>query len=223
MEKLRSLIIQRHRWGGLSEYIDRIEASASIDFSLALENAKAMIETISKELCQANGVQLKNEDFHQIVKSAFSALGYSNSNNVNQISRSLTTIALQVGTLRNQISPTSHGRTLEELKNRNSQFDEMTKDFLIDSTISIASFLIRAFEERKSYSDSSVIPDEKNTCSYEENEEFNNFWDETFGVLEMGQYSYSASEILFNMEFDAYQIECQAFSDSENDIGEGEG
>lgn len=221
MEKLRSLIIQHHRWSGLTEYIDRIEASASIDFSLALENSKAMIETISKELCQANGVLLKNEDFHQIVKCAFSALGYSNSNNVSQISRSLTTIALQVGTLRNQISPTSHGRTLDELKNRNSQFDEMTKDFLIDSTLSIAIFLIRAFEERKSAVESQAVPNEVTIPAYEDNEVFNSFWDDTFGDFVMGEYSYPASEILFNMELDAYQLECEAFLESENDIAEG--
>jgi len=217
MKKLRSLIVQHHRWNGLSEYIDRIEASASIDFSLALENSKAMIETISKELCQANGVVLKNDDFHQIVKSAFSALGYSNSNNVGQISRSLTTIALQVGTLRNQISPTSHGRTLDELKNRNSQFDEMTKDFLIDSTLSIAVFLIRAFEERKSAVELQTISDEETIPAYEDNEEFNDFWDESFGEFEMGEYSYTASEIFYNVDLPAYQTEYKNFVESKGD------
>ncbi|WP_296277247.1 abortive infection family protein [Pseudomonas sp. UBA7530] len=217
MEKLRALVLQHHRWSGLSEYIDRIEASASIDFSLALENSKAMIETISKELCQANDVVLKNEDFHQIVRCAFSALGYSNSNNVSQISRSLTTIALQVGTLRNQISPTSHGRTLDELKNRNSQFDEMTKDFLIDSTLSIAVFLIRAFEERKSTVESKTISDEETMPAYEDNEEFNDFWDESFGEFAMGEYSYTASEIFYNVDLPAYQTEYKIFLESEGD------
>ncbi|MGE6995360.1 abortive infection family protein [Pseudomonas sp. NPDC047961] len=217
MEKLRALVFQHHRWSGLSEYIDRIEASVSIDFSLALENSKAMIETISKELCQANGVVLKNEDFHQIVRCAFSALGYSNSNNLSQISRSLTTIALQVGTLRNQVSPTSHGRTLDELKNRNSQFDEMTKDFLIDSTLSIAVFLIRAFEERKSSVELQTISDEETIPAYEDNEEFNDFWDESFGDFEMGEYSYTASEIFYNVDLPAYQTEYKTFLESEGD------
>ncbi|WP_427501579.1 abortive infection family protein [Methylomonas sp. MED-D] len=218
MEKLRSLIAQHQRWDVLEEYIDRIEVSITIDFSLALENAKALIETIGKELCDANGVVLKNEDFHQIVKTAFSALGYSNTEKVNQISRSLATIALQVGTLRNQISPTSHGRTLEELRNRNNQFDEMTKEFLIDSTVSIAVFLIRAFEERKSIvalntgADKDLIPD------YELNEEFNTFWDDSFGEFSMGSYSYTASEILFNVDFQAYVTEYKEFLGTEQDI-----
>lgn len=215
MEKLRLLVLEHHKWSAISEYIDRIEASVLIDFSLALENSKAMIETISKELCDANGVTLKNEDFHQIVKCAFSALGYSNSDNVSQISRSLATIALQVGTLRNQISPTSHGRTLDELKKRNSQFDEMTRDFLIDSTISIAIFLIRAFEERKSASDSQTNSDEKNIPDYEDNENFNDFWDESFGEFEMGEYSYTASEIFYNVDLPAYQTEYKTFLASE--------
>ena len=94
----------------------------------------------------------------------------------------------------------------------------MSKDFLIESTLSIAVFLIRAFEERKSdsalseYNDIALIPD------YEFNEEFNNFWDESFGDFPMGEYSYTASEILFNLDFQAYQTEYKAFLESDNHI-----
>ena len=49
------------------------------------------------------------------------------------------------------------------------------------------------------------------TSEYEDNEAFNNFWDETFGEFTMGQYSYPASEILFNVDAQAYQAEYKAF------------
>jgi hypothetical protein len=53
-----------------------------------------------------------------------------------------------VGNLRNAISPTSHGKPLAALSERNNNVDLLTREFLIDSTLVVAVFLIRAFEER---------------------------------------------------------------------------
>ena len=48
-------------------------------------------------------------------------MGYANGTLVNQISSALATIAQQVGVLRNDIGLTSHGKSLEEIKQRNSK------------------------------------------------------------------------------------------------------
>ena len=50
----------------------------------------------------------------------------------------------------------------------------------------------------------------ENELDYLECEEFNEAWDESFGEFSMGDYSYLASEILFNVDYQAYATEYQA-------------
>lgn len=216
MDKLRITIEQYIQWKGLAVYVDRIEAALVSDFSLALENAKSLLETIGKEICKVKGEVLGEDDFHHIIKKAFSALGYNNSAMVNQISRSLSSIALQIGTLRNEISPTAHGKTLEELRERNNRVDVLTREFLKDSTVIVAVFMIRAFEERNGSAalpSVKVVTEEK--LKYDDEDEFNMLWDDTYGEFRMDEYSYNASEILYNVDYKAYETECKAFNAAE--------
>lgn len=223
MEKLRATLALYSRWQTLEIYIERMEGHLETDFSISVENAKALLESIGKEICDAKGVALGNTpSINAVLKKAFIALGYTAEELVTQMSGSLANIGQLIGNLRNEISPTSHGKSLEELKERNNKVDLLTREFLIDSTLVVAVFLIRAFEEREGTLAATDDSTQHTTFDYKANEEFNNFWDESFGDFEMGDYSYSASEVLFNMELDAYQLECKAFLESEDDIAEGE-
>lgn len=221
MEKLRATLAKYSRWQTLEIYIERMEGHLETDFSISIENAKALLESIGKEICDAKGVALGNTpSINAVLKKAFVALGYTAEELVTQMSGSLANIGQLIGNLRNEISPTSHGKSLEELKSRNDKVDLLTREFLIDSTLVVAIFLIRAFEGREG----NLTENSENheTFDYEANESFNNFWDENFGDFAMGEYSYAASEILFNMELEAYQMECKAFLESEDDMVEGE-
>ena len=209
MERLKKIIEQYGRWSELDKYADRIEAHISADFSIAIENAKALLESIGKEICEAKGISLDNSpSTNSIIKKAFSATGYPNSNMVVQISSALATIGQKIGELRNEIGATSHGRSIDELKERNSKVDELTREFLIDSTVIVACFLIRTFENKNPLQK----PDTINVISYENNEEFNNYWDDLYGEFEMGNYSYTASEILYNVDGEAYVDEFREYS-----------
>ncbi|MEQ1599841.1 MAG: abortive infection family protein [Methylotenera sp.] len=216
MQKLRATIEQYSHWKILELYVDRIEAHIESDFSHSLENAKALLESIGKEICKSKNVELsENSSVNGVLKKAFSALGYSNRDLVNQVSRSLATIGEEIGNLRNDISPTSHGKSLDELRERNSKVDLLTREFLIDSTLVIALFLIRAFEERKF---DTIIKEDAQTLEpikliYDELQDFNESWDEAFGEFTMGEYSYLASEILFNVDYNAYETEFNGFKD----------
>ena len=115
MKKLKNLIEQYGRWADLSIYTQRIESTITTDFSHALENVKAMLETIGKEICTTKGVVIdSNASFNSIIKKAFFAIGFSAESYITQISTALANIAQQVGNLRNNIGSTSHGRTLAE-------------------------------------------------------------------------------------------------------------
>ncbi len=217
MEKLRATIEQYSHWRDLGDYVDRMETYLEVDFSLSIENAKALLESIGKEICKSKCIILgSTPSVNEVLKKSFRALGYSNDNLVKIISTSLGTIGNEIGTLRNAISPTSHGKPLDELRERNNKVDLLTRDFLIDSTMIVAVFLIRAFEERKveavqvDDAESSVEP-----LKYDESEEFNEFWDEAFGEFVMNAYSYPASEILYRVDYSAYETEYNAFQMSQ--------
>lgn len=215
MDKLRATIGKYPRWKELDSYIDRIEAYLFNDFSLALENAKALLESIAKEICDLKAQEIsKKEDFHHLVKMAFIAIGHQASDAVSQISRSLSNIAKEIGTLRNEISPTSHGRTQAQLRDRNESLDELSRDFLIDSTLVVAVFLIRSFEERRE-SNAGIEPEIDPELDYEELSEFNDYWDDMFEDYKMGAYSYTASEILFRVDYQAYENEYRTFLEAE--------
>ncbi len=212
MNKLKKTIEQYGRWAELSIYVGRIETHIESDFSHSLENAKALLETIGKEICQSKGIQLnETSSINGVLKNAFSALGYTNSNLVNQIASALATIGQQVGELRNEIGISSHGKSLEEIRERNNRVDILTKEFLIDTVEIVSCFLIRNFENENPRKPKETLED---TLDYWEVEEFNEFWDDSFGEFEMGNYAYSASEILFNVDKQAYINEYNAFSAS---------
>ncbi len=212
MDRLKILIEQYGRWSPLSDYINRIETFLVSDFSQALENAKSLLETIGKHICESKSIPLEaTVSINSVLKKAFKAIGYSNTDLVTQISSALATIGHKMGDLRNEIGSTSHGRSLDELKKRNDKVDELTREFLIGSTILVACFLIRSFENENPL----VVKQEEAEILYKDNEQFNRFLDDTYGEFEMGDYSYSASEILYNVDYKAYLTEQDTFSNGE--------
>ena len=70
MERLKKIIEQYGRWSELSLYTERIEAHTFTDFSLAIENAKALLETIGKEICFSQGMELEgNPSINAVLKN----------------------------------------------------------------------------------------------------------------------------------------------------------
>jgi hypothetical protein len=108
MEKLKTLIEQYGRWQILELYIQRIEANINNDFSLAIENSKALLESIAKQICKEKKHQLKgDESVNKLVKAAFNLIGYEMNSHINVISGALSSIGHQIGNLRTAIGATS--------------------------------------------------------------------------------------------------------------------
>lgn len=209
MQKLKKVIEHYGRWSIYSVYVDRIEAHVVSDFSLCIENSKSLLEGISKQICKEKSIELTGEEsFNRLIKTAFDAIGYRPGEHVNIISGSLSAIAQQLGNLRTSLGSTAHGKTIEELKVRNDALDLLTKEFLIDTIEILTCFLIRNFEN-----ENPRISTEKDgtTLNYWEAEDFNEFWDDAYGEFGMGNYAYTASEILFNVDNQAYINEYKSF------------
>ncbi|VVH66654.1 hypothetical protein BSPLISOX_264, partial [uncultured Gammaproteobacteria bacterium] len=149
---------------------------------------------------------------NRVLKKAFSSIGYANSNLVNQISSALATIGQKMGELRNEIGLTSHGKSLEEIKQRNNNVDSLTREFLIDTVELVSVFLIRNFETKHLRTAHETLTD---SLDYLEEEDFNESWDDSFGEFVMGDYSYPASEILFNVDKQAYVNEYKSFTEGD--------
>ena len=202
MNKLKEKISQYGRWHPLQVYISRIEVHLDDDFSISIENAKALLESIGKEICKSKGLTLKSDSsVNGVLKNAFAALGYPKDEMIAQISSSLANIGQHIGALRNTIGSSSHGKSLEELQKRNEKINDMTKYFLIDSIELIACLLIELFEGENIQIES--LPD----LVYEDCDDFNEYWDDIYGEFSMGDYSYTASEILYNNDISAYKSE----------------
>jgi len=185
MEKLREVIKQYGRWAILKDYADRIEASIQTDFSLAFENAKALVETICKEICHSKGMEYESDEkTNRLLKKGFMAIGYPTSNPITQISSALATIGQKIGDIRNEIGATSHGKTLEELKERNNKIDDLSREFLIESIEIKSIFLIKRFE----CENPRIGPSHEETL-YTDNPDFKDFWDDAYGEFQMGDYS----------------------------------
>ncbi len=114
--------------------------------------------------------------------------------------------------MRNEIGISSHGKSLEEIRERNNRVDILTREFLIDSVEIVSCFLIRNFENGNPRKSKDALEEK---LDYWEAEEFNEFWDDSFGEFEMGNYAYAASDILFNVDKQAYINEYNAFTVNE--------
>ena len=209
MNRLKDLIQLYSRWKPLEDFIRRIETYKNEDFSICVENSKSLIESIGKEICDAKGIQLQStSSINGIIKQAFKALGYSNSESNNRISSALATIAQCVGDLRNEIGVISHGKTLQELEEHKNQIDDVTKDFLLGSIELVSCLLINLAENV------SVHSGTEQEISYNDSENFNQFWDDLYGDFDMGEYSFSASDILYSMDYEAYKTELEDYNNS---------
>lgn len=213
MKNLKLLIEQYGRWAPLEEYILRIETFLHSDFGSALENAKSLLESISKEICNEKGVKLNStESIGGSLKQAYKAIGFNGGDLEVQLSSAIANIGQQMGNLRNEIGATSHGRTMQELETRNDGIDELTKEFLINTTILVASFLIKTFENENPRTSSKI-----EQIDYIQEEAFNESWDEEYGEFVMNEdYTYLASEIFYNVDYQAYKTEHTNFSQNQS-------
>ncbi len=193
-------------------YVERIELHIDTDFSISLENSKSLLEGISKQICKDKQIALSGgENFHALIKTAFDAIGYEKGGFVNVVGGALSAIGQQLGKLRKEVGTTSHGGTSEQIERRNLVIDEISRDFLIDATDLVASFMIRNHENEILRREEQSLFD---TLDYYEAEEFNASWDDSYGEFSMGDYSYPASEILFNVDKQAYVTEYNTFNES---------
>lgn len=213
MDRLKALIELHGRWHPLSVYVNRIEGFRDDDFTLCIENAKSLLESIAKEICTQRSQSFTTDDnTGKILKLAFSSFGYSDTSTILQIGGAIANIGQQMGNLRNEIGATSHGKPLAELESRKDVIDKISSEFLLFSTESVACFLIELFETEYPRK-----PEEQELIELDDNDDFNEYLDDLYGEFEIGNSSYAASEILYNVDLEAYITELSIYKAPANE------
>lgn len=201
MNQLEEFFEAHSQWRPLKRYIERIKAFPD-DGGIIVGNCKDLIESICKTILEDHFKEelTGNEKFQNLVKNACVKMGTLNQ--VAGLSRAFSSLALELGTLRNHHTDAGHGMTITRLEQIPEEITEATSHCLITITEQIALFLLRVFEHEHPQREISK-PLLLNTHL-----DFNEALDEEHDPIEIAGYGpYSASEILYSVGLDAYRAE----------------
>lgn len=211
MKRLISAIEGKEQWNSLNVPIRLIEEHRSEHTNIALDNAKSILESISKTILANKNLPFSHdEDFSALVKKAFKALPFiediNNKDNecAMSIINSFGNIVKQIGTFRNQYGFFSHGRDLHS-----QTFDLYLTDLVIASSDVVSSFLISAHSRDLN---------NRGRIHYEDYALFNKFIDETTeDIPESRGIQMQPSRFLFSDEV-VYRAELEEFNEIKNEM-----
>ena len=203
MDRLKKAIEQYPHWRALNLYVERIELARESNFPACIGAGKTLLESIAKEICKRRATDPgTSPTMAGVMKTAFKTLGLNKQDSMVQISTALATIAQNIGQIRNSIDTSAHGKVLADLDPQKAAINQYTSDFLVDSVDNVSVFLIHTYEHvRQDEENNEAEPDYLNF------EEFNAQFDEEWGEVFIGDYSYQPSEVLFFVDRNAFDSE----------------
>ena len=203
MEKLKQTISVYNAWEGLGTYINRIETFLDTDFITSVENGKALIESICKTiLSKTPEPYAETDSINKLVSITLKHLGIFAENQISKFGSGMVTAMQNLGELRNNHGETSHGKSIDDLKN--NRLEQISAAFLVNSIEVMAVFLIEYYEiefpnkrEKK-----------KEKIDYSD---FNEFLDEEYGDVDVIGIPYPTSEVLLSVDGTAYGVKYQEY------------
>jgi len=198
MDLLKEICDSYRKWKPLEECILRIETYQVSDGILVLENCRALIESICKTILKdLNEPTLGTESLQSLVSKACNKM--SCLPNTGDLVRSFVTVSQRLGEFRNNFAVTAHGASVYEIKERRNKINKTAIDFMISTVEQLTVFLITVYQEEYPLKKQEKI-------RYEDNPDFNDQFDEEVEPIQIGEYGpYSPSEVLFNIDIDAYK------------------
>ncbi len=200
MEILKEICNSFAKWKPLEETILRIETYRNSDGALVLESCKSLIETICKTILEdLKEIPSATETLQSLVSKTCDKMGCLA--NTTDLVRSFVTVANRLGEFRNKFAAVSHGASVYQLEERQNKITKASTDFMISTIEQLAVFLITVYHEE--------YPSQKQEkIRHEDNPDFNQQFDEEIEPIQVGVYGpYSPSEVLFNIDVDAYKTE----------------
>ncbi|MEM7028194.1 MAG: abortive infection family protein [Chloroflexota bacterium] len=204
MDRLKEVIQEHSRWEDLEIYPQRIETFLDSDFMVAIENGKALLETICKTILdEQKQTYTNNDNVNKLTRNTLLALGLVGDKQIAGFGNGLISALQNLGELRNRIGDASHGRSLVD--KRNNKLELLSAYFLVNAVEIIACFLIEYYElefPRKT---------EQEEATYDDFRPFNDYFDDLHGTVPVADYDFLASEILFTLDSTAYDSEYQQY------------
>lgn len=207
MENLKEFISNNSKWKLLLEvYIRRIETFKKSSFGQVVDGCKCLIESILKTIivevqCKTEE-ELKKKEANELLNEVVLLLRI-NTKKYEKIIGGCNSIIKGIAELRNTHGETSHGKDIYTLEERMNSFQNIEIDLIINSITNLACFILKYYEE--------VYPNNKTkqkNIFYSDNDNFNGWLDEKYDIVTVGTaYEYSPSEVLFNLDSEAYKQE----------------
>lgn len=203
MEKLKETISVHVAWRELGTYINRIETFLESDFIISVENGKALIESICKTILSKTSEPYEETDsINKLVSITLKHLGIFAENQISKFGSGIVTAMQNLGELRNNHGETSHGKSIEQLKN--NRLEKISAAFLVNSIEVMAVFLIEYYEME--------FPNKKKTPEEGINySDFNDFLDEEYEDVNVIGIPYPTSEVLLSVDKTAYDVKYQEY------------
>lgn len=202
MQWLKSIIEKHTEWSRLNKLIETIESSEDTNPELCVDCSKAVMESVCKTILADRGITVDDTiTVPRLTKDTFKELmtehltDDTNKGSLAKVNGGFGQMMTGVAELRNNNGFASHGQDL-----RNQRLPSLIAKLVARMTDSLCGFYIQV---HKNFMDIG----KRQRLYYEDHKEFNEYWNELFENVKMGEYSYTPSETLFNNDPEAYKQE----------------
>lgn len=186
----------------LREQLERLESAIRLqDCPGTVDCSKALLESLFKTIIQdVDGTVDANLDFPQLFRKVREKLNFSSDTQAHEwLGQICGTAVAKIAELRNRFGAIGHGADGYTI----SPLERPQTEFIASITDSVATFLFQLHKtnpERFRH----------HRIHYQDNPDFNDFLDEQFPsytivLSQKGNSVYSASEVLFNTDYDGYK------------------
>jgi hypothetical protein len=200
MRKTQSFIDENVKWQSLGDYVLRIETYKASSPGLVIENCKSLVESIFKtilvEADSKTADDLKKCDIGNLYKQVKKVLFFEEKGYLNIIG----SFSSAISEFRNKLGETAHGKDIYTLENNRSALFDDEVLFLLSTTDNISYFLLSYYKNLYP-----AYAEKRKEMAYDDNKEFNEWFDETEEVVNVGGVSLSPSRVLFDGDTEAYK------------------
>lgn len=193
-----------------AQELAEIEASININPNKVIESSKGLLDSICKTILGDLGRECDSGwDSPKLIKETLNNLPFlktilsRDARSAQKIMTSLTTLNQGICELRNNNPYVTHG------KDMGADFcDSILAHLVFDSVKTVGMFLLELHSKFTRINEMTRV-------RYEDHKEFNSWYDEIYGDVAVGTFTFSASLTLYNNDIEAYKEAIQDYLETD--------
>ncbi|NDV77487.1 abortive infection family protein [Dysgonomonas sp. 511] len=208
MDWTREHITKMPSFGAFEAHVLMIEESIETNASLCIETCKSLIEGICKTiLTNKNIIYKQSESFQGLVRKTVDTITPSCYNNekIRELSRRIAAVSQTITEIRNDCGFASHGKDIKE-----PPIDRSLSLLTYKITDVLGGFILHYYIKYNK-------PQRNSRIHYEDCQMFNEYFDYA-NPLVIGLLSLSASEALYQQDYQAYREEYLYYLESKDEF-----